>query len=228
MFDESQPWMIPVAAYFSKVTLEDFNGVSVFLIVAYLFICVKLLQSMVNAIFTNIFNRVFKSAEVEYVFRRCRDVYDCNNFMLSPGYYLRGVCDKCTDGFNHARLSSPMGWDTSRTSTPQRVTAPGTAKHMKDLIRKSVASDAATCFYRDNYVATLKAKEYASTAASLKRIGTGVDMLSSGHKILREVSEERFNEVARDVKAMQGTVQGFEQQLAELSRLVAAMHEKLA
>jgi len=204
-FDQSQPWMIPIHAFFGKVTLADFDNGSVVLIVVYLFICVKLLQSMNNAIFTNIFQNTNKNSEVEYIYNRCKFVYECSNFVSSipPPFSLALIIYR----------------ELKYLRTKERV--PRASLMAPRLARLGRVHQSE--FYRSKYVHAENIKAYNSIEAHLQRIGKRVESLWDG----RDTAVDRLEQLAGRFEKFEESLEAMRQQQESVRQEMHQENEQL-
>jgi hypothetical protein len=216
-----------------------------------MFISLKLLQSMVNAMFTNIYNRVYKSAEVEYVFNRSKHIYDCGYF-ISDGPFMDVLHALLAFRFNTVKHSDPpkpkvKAFDVVDPQSPPQLAETLMSRFAsskfsvsgKFMFEESTRDPRQASFvagkYRDKYVAAMKVKEQTSIGAFLSRIGSSVDTLTIRQQHMREPTDESFERVVSRVgyleKSMKGlgvSVSKVDKRLGELQQFVTTINGKLA
>eukprot|EP00966_Prymnesium_polylepis_P088278 2042994-Prymnesium_polylepis.1 len=91
----SKPWMVPILGYFgpAKIQTQDFRNFSLILILGYLFLTTKVLQSMLMALFAAVHQRVFKNSEKEYTYQKAETAFNYTH-AASPLLFALGTLNK--------------------------------------------------------------------------------------------------------------------------------------
>jgi len=121
VLDRNQWYMLPYFAFIAPPlsNIDNFDGASSLIMLAYLFITSKVLQSLLMAIFASAHSRVFKDSALEYALQTCAVHLrfhhsapllppPCNLLLALPLYNIvMGLCGRWANGMQSTKLVQP-------------------------------------------------------------------------------------------------------------------------
>jgi len=203
-FGYSQPWMVPLLGYFSmaKVNLWDFDGAAIFVMLIYLFICSKVLTSMIMAIFAGAHAKVFANSEVESLYRDCCRVYEYRHIHTSAP----------------PPLNAPILLHRAWTRWPASADATSLDFVSDEARMEAIAAQKSDRLYLEKYLAELKQKKEGNVELLVGSLQASLDAIRTQLGEEQERSAGQSDRLARIESHITGWLAETRQPLSHTSQ----------